>query len=432
MAVHFQEDCDVQSYAEVACLQAPNWLYSDPSSLVKGATAALQEGEQIASRLRKLIDVRGRGSENAAACRALVNDYSIGLDGLRRVLSLVESGDREAVKRIPGIVAAIQESFDFDTILSKMKAYTNKKDKTRALPAYVREVCMGLSGSFNTVFESVRPLSEVLDVRMQIRDRVSAVGNYQFHGTKEAVVAEAPIVEVSTVKEPVPVVTRVPDFIPIEDAWFESESAPQAEVQAASGGFFEKVMGALGGLASSVASAGRGFLPKAALASVVLSLGGCGESTELNPSLASSAEPIPDNAGPITDAPVALAWHISDTRTITHAIRSALLDHCPDSSKAQLIKAEGPMVHKALVAQNDELTQVVKHQATRDANGEWLGKVRTDEARYGNTIATTYPEVLASTASTRIVGAHGLDSAKVEAYARSGLPDYNKYTCPTN
>lgn len=435
-------DFSAPDYADVTTRFTPESAYEDSTYMerqLESASQVVNRGMETALRLQKLVNVRGRTSANASACRTMLDDYFIGLDDLRSVLKAAQAGDRTASSRIPGILAAIQESLNFETALSSMKGY--KKGSETALPAYVQEVMTGLSSSFDGLCEAVRPLSDVVEVQMQVRNRVNAVGNYKFHG---AAAIKAPAVTPHTLAsvEPDPalmvnldVSNEAPslkamepvgaDFDPTESAWFDGETAPAVETPAKiRGGIFSKIMGVLGGLASSF----KRNLPRAAMAGALLAAA-CGEAVPPE----TTTPPIPRIPTTVPAAPVAVAedWKITDTRDVTHAIRSALHDKCPSLTKAELIKTEGPLVHAALVAETEGLTDVIKGQETRDTSGEWLGKVSADEVQYGNTIPSDYPGVLASRQSTRIAGAHGLDSDTVVAYAMSGLPAFDSYTCPT-
>lgn len=401
------EDLPVPAQAESA--------HADNSYVERAVLPALKvsdKGMQDVLKLEKLINDRGRNSDNAKACRGVIQDYFLGLDDLRRTLTEVKEGKVGATEKIPGIMAALQESFNPEALLSKMTAYTNKNTKEKALPNYVYEMVSTLGGLFENLSVEMQGISDVLDVQLQVRRSVtSALEKYKFHGVqKAAVVAEA---------DP---------FDKEETAWFENEVVPTSAPTQARKGFMSRITAVLGDLADSV----KRTAPRAALAGLMLSLGGCNGCGEDAP--VSSVPPIPviPTIPVIVPAPVPQAdWKISDTRDITHAIRSALAEKCPGLTKAQLIKAEGPLVHDALVAQTSGLTQVVQAQQIVDTDGEWLGKVSADEVQYGNSIPSSYPEVLANTASARITGAHGLDSDTVKAYARSGLPAYSTYTCPS-
>ena len=398
-------------YADVAQQVSPESAYNDTTYVerqLESAAQVVNTGMETALRLQKLVNVRGRNSANASACRAMVDDYFIGLDDVRQVLKLAKEGDTSATKRIPGILAALQESLDFDTALRSMKGYSKAGEK--ALPAYVQEVMTGLSGSFDGLCEAVRPFTDVIEVQMQVRNRVNAIGNYQFHGAKAV---ETPV---------------APAFNELETSFFEAEPTENTEPTEVRGSVFNQIIGALGNLANSFKRA----LPRAALTGVLLSVGCTEEPAPMTP-------PAPiKHVAPIVEAPPAPApapapdWNITDTRDITHAVRSALHDACPSLTKAQLIKEEGKWVHAALVSNTSDLTRVVKHQEAKDTDGTWLGKVSADEMKYGNTIPTDYPGVLASTSATRIAGAHGLNAASVHAQAYTGLPEFSTYTCPSN
>ncbi len=385
----------------------------DMEEKVAPALKAADKGMQKALDLAKFITSRGRNSDNAKACQGLVDDCFMGFDDLRRELRAAQAGDTDAIGKIPAILAAIQESMNPETLLTRMKAYSNKSGE-KALPNYVYETFSSLGKVFDGICVELTGVSDVLDVQLQVRNSIdNALGQYKFHGVKP-VVAQATPVLVEEIEEA--------PFNDTELAWFNSPVQERTEPAKASKGFFGRVASVIGDFTASL----RRNVPRAIMTGALLSAG-CVEPVPEETAPAPAAIPYISNAVP---APLAPDWEISDLRDITHAVRSALDKKC-HLSRADLIKEEGQWVHAALLANTAELTTVVNTRQTDDTTGEWLGKVRADEAQYDNVVPTDYPGVLAKTSLTRIVGAHGLDEAEVSSIAYAGLPEYNTYVCPT-
>ena len=98
-------------------------------------------------------------------------------------------------------------------------------------------------------------------------------------------------------------------------------------------------------------------------------------------------------------------------------------------TKAQLEKATGGLVAESFKAKANGYESLVKVKQTTDKDGEWLGKVAADEAKYGNTVPTDYPGVLASARTTAVVGAHNMPGATIVEYGNAVLTGYQ---CPSN
>ncbi|MEK9159801.1 MAG: hypothetical protein AAB383_03670 [Patescibacteria group bacterium] len=411
-------------YEETA--PAAESAYVDSSYMERAVVPALQaadNGMQTALKLEKLINQRGRNSENASLCRTLVNDCFIGFDDLRTVLKEVEAGNPSATKKIPGILASIQEAMNLEALLSQMKAYVNK-DKEKALPTYVHETLTELEQVFNGACDGMRGISDVLDVQLQVRRSMTkALDNYKFHGVQQAS-AQPAAVQAAAVVEAEPVAEA--PFSPVETAWFEEATVAESAPAQASKGFLARMKAVAGEILGSF---GRS-LPRAAMVGAMLSVG-CGTPEEA-PTPPPAPAPLTIKAIPSAPAPAPAPikkWTIGDSSSIWKAVDSALAEKCPSLTKADRTKKTGTLVHSILVKETSGLTKVIEAQQVKDTESEWLGKVVTDEARYGNEIPGDYPGVLESKGATRIAGAHGLSSVTIVANTLAGLPNYNTYSC---
>lgn len=392
----------------------------------------------------------------ASKCRMMADDVFIGLADLRRMVTAANAGDTVAAAQIPGLMEAFKESLNFSELLKGNRGYM--KDGERVYAAYIYKTIDRLSKTFDSVSEAVLPLSEaaeVQSVRLKVRTQLDAVGDFKFN-TKEGIKSFAqtgvqtyqPVV---TVEEPKPLPFNLDwnvsatgkahiepaPFTQLESDWFKKEVQAPAEgtkdaPSTARQGFFSRMMSALGDMAGSVTRR----LPRFGGAAV-LALAACGEPAEptttfetLPPAPSVIAPQIP----PIPAAPAATNptedWNISDTRDITHAIRSALMNKC-GMTRAEAITIEGTFVHNALIKNTDDLNTAVGAKKDSDTDGKWLTAVTTDEARYGNTIPNDYAGVQGDVSNARLVGAHNLSAESVGNMAYSALPVFSTYTCPS-
>ncbi len=424
-------------------------LAADHSERREGPLALERINAAMENTLKLQASLSNLRYSSASVCRTMVDDMFIGLADLRRFVTEANAGDTAAAAKIPGVIQALKESLNFEELLKGNRGYM--KGGERVYAGYIYETIAGLSSSFNSVSEAVLPLTEgaeVASVRYGVRSQLNAIGGYNFN-TKEGIKNFAEkitqVQPVITVEETKPLPLNInwdlsakkeatldpAPFTAFEEAWFKSETLAPASATAAPtkarAGFFSRVMSTLGGLAESVTRR----LPQLGGAAA-LALAACGPTTSFE-EIPTAPEPLPSIPAATVPsiAPAAPAdWNISDTRDITHAVRSALMNKC-GMTRAQAISIEGTIVHDALVTNTDDLKNAVGAKKASDTDGKWLTAVTTDEARYGNTIPNDYAQVQGDVGHSRLVGAHNVSAESVSNMAYSALPVFSTYTCPS-
>lgn len=408
----FALELTVPQNDDLPTLQKAESAYVDSTYMERALIPALQaadQGMKEALRLEKLINQRGRNSENASLCRNLVNDCFMGFDDLRQALREAKAGNQAAVNKIPGILTAIQESLNPESLLSKMKAYSNKGEK--ALPNYVYETLSSLGKVFDRTCLDVMGISDVLDVRIRVQQSVKrALGNYKFHGVQQAVVA-APVIEQA-------------DFDETETAWFDSPTVKASEPARTSQTVMSKIRKVLGGLMPRVALLGTLFAA------------GCGPDANVSPEDAPlPIINIPTVAAPAPVAPVPVSvpspepasrFEVKSAKTLWHAISAELTEECGLSGNA-LQRETGKLVKSSFDAKNSGYLEMVKGMETAANADTRLAQVSDDLAQYGVIVGDTFNEIKGNVRQTGQVGAYNMDSSLITSYGNAA---FDGYSCP--
>jgi hypothetical protein len=138
---------------------------------------------------------------------------------------------------------------------------------------------------------------------------------------------------------------------------------------------------------------------------------------------------ITTNVSALPSAPAPQFTMAADASSLWAGIRDAIKGQCTGMTTAQLEKATGNLVAKSFTDKAAGYESLVKEKQGRDSEGKWLGKVAADEAKYGNTVPTDYPGVLASAHTTAVVGAHNMPGTTIVEYGNAVLTGYQ---CPSS
>lgn len=424
---------------ELAYVETP---HKENPVAVATAMQATNKGMQAVLVLEKLVNDRGRNSDNAKACRGVIQDYFMGLDDLRRTLADAKAGDASATEKIPGILAALQESFNPEALLSKMTTYANKNTKEKALPHYVYEVVKTLGGVIDGISMEMQGISAVLDVQLQVRASVtSALEKYKFHGVQEAPVAtmvmdEAPMHMVQPEILPVnlnvsasePVLEETP-FNKEEIAWFDSPVVANTAPAQASRGFLGRMKDTLGGLLSSLTRS----VPRAALAGAILSVG-CGGEEAAPASTPLTFISAPGVAAPVAPVmPAAPKFQVAeDAPNLWKGISNEIAAECGLSGNA-LQRETGNLVRESFAAQEAGYKTLVQGMS---AERQAAAKAHLS-SNYRLSFADTEEGVFKSTLQTGNLGAVNMQNGETMQNGERGEitlwgnAAFADYSCPT-